>query len=84
MIVKDLIKFLSDFNPVANVRLIANGQNEILTFGGWRSVDGDDTPTENRNVEFEKLKATEVYLHLLREDYPNGAMESTQYKAMEE
>lgn len=76
MIVKDLIKFLSDFNPVANVKIITKGQKEIPVFGGWTG-DNDETKKEERNIEFEKLKATEVYLHLLSEEYPNGATEST-------
>lgn len=58
---KELIKFLCDFSPDAEVKIIANDVAETIVSVGWSS--DSDCPADVDSVSLAK----EVYLHFKSE-----------------
>lgn len=68
MKVKELIKYLSDFNPDAEVmNWYSDGHTFPVTIYGW-DIGGDCSDGPERNVENEKLRAVSLSITSSRED----------------
>ncbi len=64
MKVNTLIKILSDFNPLADVSLIHDGEEkDINTSVSWSTSDCGDSDGK-RNIDLEKVEATSVHLYI--------------------
>ncbi len=64
MKVNTLIKILSDFNPLADVSLVYDGEEkDINSSVSWSASDCGDSDGK-RNIDLEKAEATSVHLYM--------------------